>query len=234
MTNRLSIAFGVLVAVLVAALGTFAVTPSPVAAQTATATSTATATPTGTPGPAISGTLPRNGGTGLGVWTGGRVEDVPGASAALGCRLLALWLINNGEFVGFVYGAPDAVNATFRATYPSLVPAGAVIVVCGAGSAPAIAATATPTPIPSTAAGVKESMLIVGFIFQRHFELPVGSNITWRNIDGVQHTVTADDGNFDSGSITPGRDFSFTFTKPGTFAYRCTIHTFMRESVVIR
>ena len=77
-------------------------------------------------------------------------------------------------------------------------------------------------------------MLIVGFIFQRHFELPVGSNITWRNIDGVQHTVTADDGNFDSGSITPGRDFSFTFTKPGTFAYRCTIHTFMRESVVIR
>lgn len=50
----------------------------------------------------------------------------------------------------------------------------------------------------------------------------------------MPHTVTADDGSFDSGTLVGGQSFTFTFTKPGTFAYRCTIHSQMRESVIIR
>ena len=226
MTTRMSIALGVLVAVLVVALDTAAFAPAQVSAQTAT--------PTATPASAMSGTLPRAGGTGLGVWQGGRAEDVPAAAASLGCRLLALWLINNGEFVGFVYGAPNFVNAPFRVAYPSVVPAGAVIVVCGAGDDPASTPKPAAPPTPSVSAAVKESMLIIGYIYQRHLELPVGSSITWRNMDNIQHTVTADDGSFNSGAIPPSKDFTFTFAGPGTFAYRCTIYPQMRESVVIR
>jgi plastocyanin len=51
-----------------------------------------------------------------------------------------------------------------------------------------------------------------------------GKMLTWQN-DGVeQHTITADDGAFDSGNLDPGQTFGFTFDTPGTFAYYCSIH----------
>jgi plastocyanin len=44
-------------------------------------------------------------------------------------------------------------------------------------------------------------------------------------VDGEeQHTITADDGSFDSGILNPGDTFSLTFDTPGTSAYYCQIH----------
>jgi plastocyanin len=50
----------------------------------------------------------------------------------------------------------------------------------------------------------------------------------------VIHTVTADDRLFDSGSIEPGARRSITFSRAGTFTYRCTPHPFMRGVIVVR
>lgn len=61
----------------------------------------------------------------------------------------------------------------------------------------------------------------------------VGDKITWTNNDGYDHTVTSDTGEFDSGHISSGQTFSFTFTKAGTFTYHCAIHTFMAAQVVV-
>ncbi len=58
-----------------------------------------------------------------------------------------------------------------------------------------------------------------------------GTTITWVNQDVVIHTVTSDDGLFDSGSMRPGDRFSFTFTAPGTFTYACIPHPFMHGTV---
>ncbi len=51
-----------------------------------------------------------------------------------------------------------------------------------------------------------------------------GQTVLWTNDDPLQHTVTADDGSFDSGLIDPGATFSQTFTAPGTYQYYCTPH----------
>lgn len=57
----------------------------------------------------------------------------------------------------------------------------------------------------------------------------VGVTVTWTNRGERPHTVTADDGSFDSGGdasdyVLPGQTFSHTFTKTGRFPYYCRLH----------
>lgn len=52
----------------------------------------------------------------------------------------------------------------------------------------------------------------------------VGDKVTWKNDHSSPHTVTANDGSFDSGNINPGGTFPRTFTATGTFTYRCNFH----------
>jgi len=61
----------------------------------------------------------------------------------------------------------------------------------------------------------------------------MGTTVTWTNNDNVDHTVTADNGSFDSGNIKAGAKYSHTFSTTGTFAYHCTLHANMKASVVV-
>jgi plastocyanin len=65
-------------------------------------------------------------------------------------------------------------------------------------------------------------------------EIAAGTTVTWTNRGQVTHTVTADDRSFDSGNIEPGERRSLTFSRAGTFSYRCTPHPFMRGVIVVR
>jgi len=52
----------------------------------------------------------------------------------------------------------------------------------------------------------------------------VGEDVVWNFDDkGVTHTVTADDGSFDSGKMADG-EFKHAFDHPGTYHYHCQIH----------
>jgi plastocyanin len=64
-------------------------------------------------------------------------------------------------------------------------------------------------------------------------DVKVGDSVKWTNGDGTTHTVTADDGAFDSGNLAGGKSFSFTFDQAGTFAYHCKIHQSMTGTVVV-
>lgn len=80
---------------------------------------------------------------------------------------------------------------------------------------------------PQAAATIK------GFAFSPNpLTVKVGTTVTWTNDDTVLHTVTADDKSF-SGFVLPGKTFSHTFTTRGTFTYHCSIHPFMKGSVIV-
>ena len=59
----------------------------------------------------------------------------------------------------------------------------------------------------------------------------VGETVDWLNVSFREHTVTSDDGLFDSGTIGPNRRFSHTFAGAGSFAYHCRIHPTIRGVV---
>jgi plastocyanin len=50
-----------------------------------------------------------------------------------------------------------------------------------------------------------------------------GTRVTWVN-DGGAHTVTSDANVFGSNTVNTGGRFSFTFAKPGRYAYHCQFH----------
>jgi plastocyanin len=63
--------------------------------------------------------------------------------------------------------------------------------------------------------------------------VPQGTTVTWTNKGPSPHTTTADDGTWDSGTMEQGEDFSFTFDKPGTYTYHCSIHPDMTATIKV-
>jgi plastocyanin len=62
--------------------------------------------------------------------------------------------------------------------------------------------------------------------------VPTGTMITFANVGGKPHTLTADDGSFDTGVVTPGAEngkfagsnATISLNKPGTFRFHCEVH----------
>jgi plastocyanin len=63
--------------------------------------------------------------------------------------------------------------------------------------------------------------------------ITAGDSVIWTNADDRPHTVTSVDGAFDSGNVDEGASFSFTFTEPGTYTYRCEYHPDMQATIVV-
>jgi plastocyanin len=62
----------------------------------------------------------------------------------------------------------------------------------------------------------------------------VGTTVTWTNRDDIPHTVVSKDGVFKSKVLDTDETFSYTFAKPGTFPYFCSIHPKMTGEVVVQ
>jgi len=56
-----------------------------------------------------------------------------------------------------------------------------------------------------------------------------GTEVLFDNDDVAPHTVTADDGNVDSGTLNPGQSFTLAVDKP--FTYHCAIHPSMTAEI---
>src|SRR5574337_207231 len=63
--------------------------------------------------------------------------------------------------------------------------------------------------------------------------IPVGTTVTWTNKDSVSHTVTSKNGTFDSGALSQGQTFQFTFNAPGPYDYSCTLHRSMTAKIIV-
>src|ERR1700688_3720388 len=64
--------------------------------------------------------------------------------------------------------------------------------------------------------------------------VPVGTTVTWTNRDDIPHTVVSTDGVFKSKVRDTDEKFSYTFTKPGTYSYVCSVHRKMTGTVVVK
>lgn len=60
-----------------------------------------------------------------------------------------------------------------------------------------------------------------------------GTRVTWKFEDSAQHTVSADDKSFLSPALNSEQTYSFTFAKPGTYQYICSIHQYMKGTVIV-
>lgn len=66
--------------------------------------------------------------------------------------------------------------------------------------------------------------------------VPVGTTVTWTNRDDIPHnTVSTDDPKtFKSKVLDTDEKFSFTFSKPGTYPYFCSIHPKMTGKIIVQ
>lgn len=61
-----------------------------------------------------------------------------------------------------------------------------------------------------------------------------GDTVTWMNNDPMVHRIVSDDGSFDLGDMANGATATHTFNTVGTFDYHCSIHTYMKGTVVVK
>jgi plastocyanin len=89
-------------------------------------------------------------------------------------------------------------------------------------------------PLVTPSGAAPDAVAIRGVAF-RPPELAVatGTEVTWTNEDPTSHTVTADDGSFDSEVIAEGGTFRWTFETSGTVTYHCAIHPDMTGSITV-
>ena len=112
------------------------------------------------------------------------------------------------------------------------------------GTTPTAGTTNTPAATATQAGNTQTVMIITDssgtFAFSpASLTVKSGTTVTWKNTTAVPHTVTSDDGkSFDSGASNPiaaqSGTFSFTFTTAGTFAYHCSIHPFMKATIIVQ
>lgn len=125
----------------------------------------------------------------------------------------------------------------------------AVVLAACAGTADSDATTTEADALTTTAAGVTTtaapvttttqaddggpSITIENFDFSGADTVDVGTTVTATNQDGVAHTWTSDDGVWNSGSLSNGESFEFTFDEPGEYSYFCSIHPRMTGTITV-
>jgi len=92
------------------------------------------------------------------------------------------------------------------------------------------------TPLAGAAprAAETKTVTIKDFEFTpKELTINVGDTVMWENDGPSVHSATSTGGVFDSGAINVGEDFSFTFTKAGTFNYACKFHDIMQGTITV-
>ena len=61
----------------------------------------------------------------------------------------------------------------------------------------------------------------------------VGTQVTWVNNGRLNHTVSAEDGSWTTGSLAPLEAGAVTFDKPGTYTYICKDHPWAKAQLIV-
>lgn len=179
----------------------------------------------GKPGP-ILGYSPVASGANPGVAV---AIDASGATETLYAMLhtdageIGTWEFPNGPDAPVMVGG-QMVSPPFRASKQAAAAPSAT-------AAPAAAATAASSAGSAIPAG---AMVVTGDEAEVEMEdykfnpqvlvIRPGTTVKFANKDSAQHTATSDTGVFDSGYLSKGEEFFYTFTEPGVYPYYCIPH----------
>lgn len=76
---------------------------------------------------------------------------------------------------------------------------------------------------------------IVDFAFSpADLTISEGDMVTWTNNGNFTHTSTSDGGVWNSGDLTNGQSFTFTFSSAGTYPYHCFYHPSMTGTITVQ
>ena len=100
------------------------------------------------------------------------------------------------------------------------------------GAALVVAPSAVPQHAAPEAAAPIPVSIGFGAVAPQHLDVLVGDTVHWTNDSVRTHTVTADDGSFDSGRLIPQATYDRTFAAAGDTPYHCVIHPFIRGDVL--
>jgi len=89
-------------------------------------------------------------------------------------------------------------------------------------------------PAAAKTAAAGGAVSIANFAFApAALSVPAGSTVAWRNDDGAPHAIAFADGAPPSDLLLPGQAFSRTFARAGRFDYACSVHPYMRGTVMV-
>jgi uncharacterized protein (TIGR03118 family) len=147
----------------------------------------------------------------------GAFQDPAGANITIG----GLW----GLTFGNGRGAGDATTLYFTAGIP------------GAGNVEdhGLFGSIQPTDASAAPSTQPVAVNISNFAFAPPtLTIAAGTQVTWTNQDTAAHNVVADNGSFGSSGLQLNQKFSQSFSTPGTYPYRCSIHPFMQGKIVVQ
>lgn len=136
--------------------------------------------------------------------------------------------------------APRPPSSPPLAPPPADPPSPASVAAAGArGARPTATATASITAafvqpavvaLPRASSGVTIASLAFA---PSALTVAAGDSVVWTNTDPQVHTTTSNTGVWDSGGLNSNQSYTFTFSTPGTYAYHCSIHSFMTGSITV-
>jgi plastocyanin len=116
----------------------------------------------------------------------------------------------------------SALTQPVRAAIAIAVSITAAALVLGAGQSSA------PAAAPAVQVNIQD------YAFQApSITVAAGTEVDWTNKDDDPHTVTADDGSFDSKGLGQDDTFKHVFATPGRYPYHCAAHPFMKGVVIV-
>jgi plastocyanin len=105
---------------------------------------------------------------------------------------------------------------------------------CGSSSKSSSSSNAGSTPAAAASPTAATAIEIKDFKYKPpDLKAKAGAKLQIKNADSAEHTLTADDGAFDSGTIKPNGKGSVAFKKAGTYSFHCSFHAFMHGKVTV-
>jgi plastocyanin len=138
---------------------------------------------------------------------------------------------------GLGLGAGVLAMVVLSACGSSAAPSGGGTLAASSGSTATVASpsAASPSSAGSVSPQAEAMIHISGFRYTVPASVSPGATVSVMNMDGENHTVTADAGNAFDVKATAGTTVTFvTPKKPGSYPFHCTYHSNMHAVLVVK